>query len=77
MNLRQNRYEQHVLPLNYKPAKSNFLTLKIKMSNVSFSQLILLLLIVFLLFGDTSKLINKINLFIKKTNPKKNRKKGT
>jgi Sec-independent protein translocase protein TatA len=47
------------------------------MSNVSFSQLILLLLIVFLLFGDTSKLINKINLFIKKTNHKKNRKKGT
>ena len=77
MNLRQNRYEQHVLPLNYKPVKFNFLTLKIKMSNVSFSQLILLLLIVFLLFGDTSKLINKINLFIKKTNHKKNRKKGT
>jgi hypothetical protein len=77
LNLRQNRYEQHVLPLNYKPTKFNFSMLKIKMSNVSFSQLILLLLIVFLLFGDTSKLINKINLFIKKTNPKKNRKKGT
>ena len=54
-----------------------YVYVKNKMSNVSLNQLIILLIIGFLLFGDIPKLKNKINLFFMKSNSKKNRKKGT
>ena len=50
------------------------------MRNISFGQIIILLLIGFLLFGDFSSLKKNLTIFIEKYNifnNKKNRKKGS
>jgi hypothetical protein len=79
LNLRQNRYERYVPPLNYK-----LITIKnYTFMNLSFNQLIILILIGFLLFGDVSFILKNINLIYKKIqnifnnkSKTKNRKKG-
>ena len=85
-NLRQNRYEQHVLPLNYRPLTvfiiSVFMTLQIKiMRNISIGQIIIILLLGTFLFSDFSKLRKSITIYIvekyKNFNKKISRKKGT
>jgi hypothetical protein len=75
LNLRLNRYERYVLPLNYKP-----FYICTDMRNISFKQIIILILIFFLLFGDFSNLKKKLTSSFKKINDfisKKNRKKRT
>ena len=79
MNLRQNRYEQHVLPLNYKPVTC-LSKIKIKifhlMKTTSITQIIILIILTILIFSDFSKIKKRvINLF--KNLRIKSRKKGS
>ena len=72
MNLRPNRYEQFVLPLNYKLKKKPMKTINIK-------QLLFLIIVLFLFFGDFFLLKKKFKNFLHYFNNfifKKSRKKG-
>ena len=77
MNLRQNRYEQHVLPLNYKPFSPNEVKIKVYtlMRTISAIQIIILIIITILILSDFSKIKKRvIDLFKKPC--ERNRRKG-
>ena len=74
MNLRQNRYERYVLPLNYKPEEKEKLVFDL-MRNIGTSQLIVVIFVGILLFSDFSKIIKKLHELIKKKNIYKSVKK--
>jgi len=74
LNLRQNRYERYVLPLNYKPKTAEKKIFDF-MRNISISQFIVVFFIAVLLFSDFSKVIKRFHNPIKNTKIYKNLKK--
>ena len=74
MNLRRNRYERYVLPLNYKPKAVKKLIFDF-MRNIGVSQLIVVFFIGILLFSDFSKIIKNIRGLIGEKKVYKNMKK--
>ena len=74
MNLRQNRYERYVLPLNYKPSTTEKIIFDF-MRNISIGQILVVFIIGVLVFSDFSKILKNARNLVKNNKIYKNLKK--